>query len=82
MDVAPSVLDADRIEAVRAWFREDSSRMTMMAARKFEVPEQVVVATLIGQWPIVPLRDDCFRELMEACPDWERCGFSSAAGPR
>ncbi len=68
METPNSVLDADRVEAVRAWFREDPSRMTMMASRKFEVPEQAVVATLIGQWPIVPLRDDCFRELMEALP--------------
>jgi putative hemin transport protein len=68
MDHTTSVLDADRVEAIRAWFREDSSRMTMMASRKFEVPEQAVVATLVGQWPIVPLRAGCFRELMEALP--------------
>jgi putative heme degradation protein len=68
MDNTTSVLDADRAEAVRAWFREDPSRLTMMASRKFEVPEQSVVATLIGQWPIVPLREHCFRELMEALP--------------
>jgi putative hemin transport protein len=68
MDNTTSVLDADRVEAVRAWFRADPSRMTMMAARKFDVPEQAVVATLIGQWPIVLLRNDCFRELMEALP--------------
>jgi putative hemin transport protein len=69
MDDTTSVLDADRVEAIRTWFREDPSRMTMMASRKFEVAEQVVVATLIGQWPIVRLRDDAFRELMEALPD-------------
>jgi len=68
MDDPTSVLDADRVEAVRAWFREDSSRMTMMASRKFDVPEQAVVAALIGQWPIVRLRDDGFRDLMEAMP--------------
>jgi putative hemin transport protein len=69
MDESTSILDADRIEAVRAWFREDPSRMTMMASRKFELPEQAVVSTLVGQWPIVRLRDDAFRELMEALPD-------------
>jgi putative hemin transport protein len=42
--------------------------MTMMAARKFAVPEQAVVDALIGQWPIVRLRDGSFRELMEALP--------------
>ncbi len=68
MDDSTLLLDADRVEAVRAWFREDPSRMTMMASRKFELPEQAVVATLIGQWPIVRLRDDAFRELMEALP--------------
>jgi putative hemin transport protein len=69
MDDTASDLDSDRLEAVRAWFREDPSRMTMMASRKFELPEQAVVATLIGQWPIIRLRDDAFRELMEALPD-------------
>jgi putative heme degradation protein len=68
MNETTTVPDADRLEAVRAWFREDPSRMTMMASRKFELPEQAVVATLVGQWPIVRLRDDAFRELMEALP--------------
>ena len=43
--------------------------MTMMAARKFDVPEQAVVEALVGHWPIVRLRDGAFRELMEALPD-------------
>jgi putative hemin transport protein len=68
MEETTSVLESDRIEAVRAWFREDPSRMTMMASRKFELPEESVVATLVGQWPIIRLRDDAFRELMDALP--------------
>ena len=40
-----------------------------MASRRFDVPEETVVAVLVGQWPIVRLRDDSFRELMEALPD-------------
>ena len=40
----------------------------MMAARKFAVPEQVVVDALTGPWPIVRLRDGVFQELMEALP--------------
>jgi putative hemin transport protein len=66
---APSVtLDAQLAESIRDYFRADRSRMTMMAARKFAVPEQAVVETLRGQWPIVRLRDGVFRELMEALP--------------
>ncbi len=68
MNDTTSDLVEERVEAVRAWFREDSSRMTMMASRKFDVPEEAVVAALVGQWPIVRLRDDSFRELMEALP--------------
>ena len=56
-------------EAIRGYFRDDRSRMTMSAARKFGVPEQKVLEALIGQWPIVRLRDGAFRELMEALPD-------------
>ena len=54
--------------SIRAYFQDDPSRMTMMAARKFAVPEQAVVDALVGQWPIVRLRDDSFRDLMEALP--------------
>src|SRR5690349_5517461 len=51
---------------IRAWFQDDPSRMTMMAARKFGVPERAVVETLLASgWPIVRLREGCFRELME-----------------
>ena len=60
---------ADLAESIRAYFRDDPSRMTMMAARKFAVPEQAVVDALVGQWPIVRLRDGAFRDLMEALPD-------------
>jgi putative hemin transport protein len=55
-------------DSIRAYFKDDPSRMTMMAARKFAVPEQVVVDALVGQWPIVRLRDESFRDLMEALP--------------
>jgi len=58
----------DCAEDVRVWFREDPSRMTMMAARKFAVPEQTIVDSLVGQWPITRLRDGVFTELMEALP--------------
>jgi len=73
MDVTPEInTDADAqdpiADSIRAYFQEDRSRMTMMAARKFGVPEQTVVETLAGIWPIVRLREDAFRELMEALP--------------
>ncbi len=68
MNHTTSFLEADRLEAVRAWFREDPSRMTMMGSRKFELPEESVVATLVGQWPIIRLKEGAFRELMEALP--------------
>jgi putative hemin transport protein len=55
-------------ESIRAHFREDRSRMTMMAARSFGVPEQAVVEALVGVWPIVRLDAGAFRELMEALP--------------
>src|SRR4051812_26218624 len=54
-------------ESILAYFREDRSRMTMMAARKFNVPEQTVLEALMaGDWPIVRLREGVFRELLEA----------------
>jgi putative hemin transport protein len=59
---------APTTDAIRAYFRDDPSRMTMMAARKFAVPEQAVVDALVGQNPIVRLRDGAFRELVEAFP--------------
>ena len=58
----------DARESIRAYFLEDPSRMTMMAARKFDVSERDVVDALVGQWPIVKLRDGCFRELMDELP--------------
>ncbi|WP_422929476.1 ChuX/HutX family heme-like substrate-binding protein [Singulisphaera sp. PoT] len=67
MDAAPP-LAAEKREAIRDYFREDRSRMTMMASRKFEVSEQAVVETLVGEWPIVKLRDGAFAELIEALP--------------
>src|ERR1700679_777095 len=64
-----SVVPVDeRADAVRLWFREDPSRMTMMASRKFGLSEQAVVDSLVGQWPITRLREGAFSELMEALP--------------
>jgi putative hemin transport protein len=68
MDVPTNTLDPRVAESIRDYFRDDRSRMTMMAARKFSVPEQAVVETLRGEWPIVRLRDGVFRDLMEALP--------------
>lgn len=56
------------LDEIRAYFREDPSRMTMMAARKFGVPERDVVEALVGQLPVRKLRDGCFRELMDELP--------------
>lgn len=61
-------LDVDVAEAIREHFRADPSRMTMMAARKFAVPERAVVEAIIGILPIVPLRVGAFRELVESFP--------------
>ena len=61
---SPPDAPADLAGSIRAYFQDDPSRMTMMAARKFAVPEQAVVDALVGQWPIVRLRDDSFRDLM------------------
>src|ERR1700722_11406239 len=55
-------------ESIRAYFQDDPSKMTMMAAPKFGVPEQVVVEALVDHWPIVRLRDGVFRDLMESLP--------------
>jgi putative hemin transport protein len=62
------MLPTDVADEVRAWFRRDPSRMTMMAARKFAVPERAVLEALVGLWPIVRLRDGSFRELMDDLP--------------
>ncbi len=69
MDARLTEAPADVAETIRAYFRDDPSRMTMMAARKFAVPERAVVDALVGSWPIVRLRDEAFRDLMEALPD-------------
>ena len=68
MEVPPPADDA-LAGSIRAYFEGDRSRMTMMAARKFAVPEQAVVEALVGHWPIVRLRDGAFGELMDALPD-------------
>jgi putative hemin transport protein len=73
MDDAPPLAAVappdDVAQAIRSYFERDPSRMTMMAARKFAVPEQAVVEALIGQHPIVRLRDGVFRVLMESLPE-------------
>lgn len=60
--------EASTGDAIREYFRGDSSKMTMMAARKFAVPEQQIVEALVGQWPIRRLRSGCFLELMDELP--------------
>src|SRR3954447_25342467 len=69
MDVPHNeTLALDRAEAIRSWFRHDPSRMTMMAARRFGVPERDVIEALIGQAPIDRLHDGSFREVMDELP--------------
>ncbi|MHC5537688.1 ChuX/HutX family heme-like substrate-binding protein [Singulisphaera rosea] len=68
MDVLSSLND-DLAGSIRAYFESDRSRMTMMAARKFGVPEQLVVEALLGQWPITRLREGVFSELLQALPE-------------
>jgi len=66
---ATDAMDATPLnEAIRAYFQHDRSRMTMMAARQFDVPEQAVLEALVGDWPIVRLDAGAFRTLMEALP--------------
>lgn len=60
--------DLATLDAVRDYFREDPSRMTMMAARKFELSERDVVDALVDTWPVRRLREGCFRELMDELP--------------
>ena len=57
--------EQNKAEEIREWFRKDPSRMTMVAARHFQVAEQEVVAALMGEWPLTELRADAFREIME-----------------
>ncbi|HWE40029.1 MAG TPA: ChuX/HutX family heme-like substrate-binding protein [Isosphaeraceae bacterium] len=61
--------DAATVEAIRAWFAADPSRLTMMAARSFGVAERAVVEALVGRWPIVRLGDAAFRPLMDGLPE-------------
>jgi putative hemin transport protein len=63
---ATSEPSAELAARILDYFGEDRSRMTMMAARKFGVPERAVVETLVGHWPITRLRSGVFRELVEA----------------
>ena len=65
---APAAPGVALTEAIRAYFRDDRSRMTMMAARRFLVPERSVLDALGGEMPVVRLRDGAFRELMECLP--------------
>jgi len=61
-------LQAEPAETIRAYFRDDPSKMTMMAARKFAVPERDVVDALVGTWPITRIKDGVFQELVETFP--------------
>jgi putative hemin transport protein len=54
---------------ILAYFAEDRSRMTMMAARKFGVPEQAVLESLEGIWPVTRLADGSFSPLIHALPE-------------
>ena len=58
-----------RTHAIRAYFEASPNGMTMMAARKFAVPEREVVEALVDVWPITRIRDGAFRELVEAFPN-------------
>ena len=69
MPTFPAELAADPADRIRAYFAKDPSRMTMMAARKFAVPERDVVEALVGSWPITRLRDGVFQELVESLAD-------------
>ncbi len=71
MDAEAAPPPTDLAEQIRDYFARDRSRMTMMAARKFDVTEQEVVDALVGTWPIVRLREDAFEELMAALPELE-----------
>lgn len=66
MDIATAGPEIGQTESIRTWFHDDPSRMTMMAARKFAVSEQAIINALLEDWPIVRLRDDAFRPVMEA----------------
>lgn len=57
---------SEKAEQIREWFRKDSSRMTMVASRQFEVPEQEVLEALLTEWPINKLRAEAFTEIMDA----------------
>jgi putative hemin transport protein len=64
----PPPSDGPLTDAIREYFHEDRSRMTMMAARKFGVPERTVVEALVGVWPIVRLDEREVTALLEALP--------------
>ena len=63
-------LDSVLIERVRDHFRADPSQMTMMTSRVLGIAEKTVLQALAGAWPIVPLRDGCFLELMHALAEF------------
>ena len=39
--------------------------MTMVASRHFEVPEESVIQSLVGEWPLTELRAESFKEIMQ-----------------
>ena len=55
-------------ESIRNYFAAHPNGMTMLAARKFAVPERAVVEALVGTWPITRIRGGAFRELVETFP--------------
>ncbi len=65
----PATLDPTLASEIRGYFEDDRSRMTMMAARQFSVPEQTIVEALDGLWPVRRLRDGVFRDVVLALAD-------------
>ena len=66
MNAGADVVERELTAAIRDYFEPERSGLTMMAARKFGVPERTVVEALVGHWPIVRLRAEGFRELIES----------------
>lgn len=57
---------SSKTEQIQEWFKADPSRMTMVAARHFEVPEAVVIEAVQGLLPVTELRAGEFQQIMEA----------------
>ncbi len=63
-------LDSALVERIRDQFRADPSQMTMMTSRVLGIDEKTVLQALAGAWPIVPLREGCFSDLMHALAEF------------